>query len=965
MPFAKRSTYTLTLAISTIIAAHYAHAETPPDQDVAWSCSLDKNGEWVCDVNEELVKEVEAAEAADAENIAKEGTEPATEAVSVEPAPAAVPAPPSAPIAAPSRQQNQPASDPQTPAARSTPTQPSSEVTQQGNAYDCQAGPNGEWLCDEDNTTPATVAAPAAPATVRQEPTVADSTAAKDNVPYQTSEVIGSEWQCGIGSSGDWDCRKINIHGMVLAEQSKPSGAPLPLAPAYTQSNPYAHLDWVAYQNPQGQQCLGHYLEPNFPIMGDEELDNPPMFLEAGRTTTVIGGLTQLEGGVNIRQGYRRLASDSAELDQVTNKARLEGAVTLREPGLLLRGDSAQVDTLTSEAIFSNAEYVFHADNLRGSADRIIRLEDERLRLEQGHYTYCPPHSNAWGLDADSIVLNQAEGFGTAEDAVLRVGGVPVFYAPYFTFPIDDTRRSGFLYPSIGYSEDNGLDVSVPYYFNIAPNLDATLTTRVLSDRGLLLENELRYLNRWSNNTLNTAFLPDDDETNEDRWLLGIEHQGRLSERWTSSIDFTAVSDRDYFDDLDTSLQIARQDHLDQRADLTYTSDVGQFNARVHDFETIDNDSASPYQRLPQFTWTSEHSLSDASNAALRAEFTRFDRDLDNLTGSDRITGDRIHVQPTINYEWRTPGYYIKPELTLWSTSYELDNQLTGLDDNPSVNAPIVSLDSGLFFDRERGNGGLQTLEPRVFVLYVPEEDQDDIPDFDTSEFDFSYSQLFRKNRFSGYDRIGDAQQVSLGVSTAFLTEQGEETARFSLGQAFFFADREVTLVSNAPDETENQSDIAAEALWNITPNWRFNLDAVLDHSDFDSNETNARLRYQSDLNHRFSLGYRFEDNVRDQTDLSFIWPIAQNWTALGRWLYDRMDSESLETTLGLEYEDCCWKVSFAGVRRVDDTNDFDTGILLTFTLKGLGSFGSGNSSFLNDIIGYEEREEREEQNAN
>lgn len=760
----------------------------------------------------------------------------------------------------------------------------------------------------------------------------------------------------------------------AVAVETTPPSAPVQTTPARktTSGTPqqrealnskYALLDWFPYSAAEQahHQCKGRYIEPAYTDQAEGNTANQPIHLEAGQSSTVIGGLSQLEGGVEIRQGNRRFSAALAELDQVTNKASLEGDVRYREPGLLMLSDRAQVDTVTSEAIFNNAQFVIHEERLRGSANRIIRLEDERLRLEQGKYTYCPPGNQAWLLDANNIVLNKDKGFGEAKNTVLKVGGVPILYVPYFTFPIDDTRRSGFLYPSISYSQDSGLDLAVPYYFNIQPNMDNTLTTRFISDRGLLFENEFRYLNDWSNNVLSAAYLPEDDTADEDRWLLGIDHQGQLSARWHTLIDYSAVSDADYFDDLSTDLEVARQDHLDKRGEIAYLADGWQFRARMHDYQSIDKDSAAPYKRMPQFTFTGGNSLSQNTNFSYIAELTRFDRNLSRLTGTERVIGDRRFFLPSVNYQWQSPWGHFKPELALWSSSYSLDNQVSGFDDSPTVTAPVFSIDSGLIFERALANGGTQTLEPRLFALYVDEEDQDAIPDFDTSELDFNYQALFRKNRFSGYDRIGDTQQLSLGISSRLFTAEGAETASLSVGQAFYFEDRTVQLNSSMPIETDNKSDIATEAVWYVSPELRASADAILNHSNLDTDEANLRLRYQSDLNHRFDFSYRYEDEVRKQSDLSFIWPVANQWTTMGRWLYDLHNNESLETALGVEYESCCWQVNFAARRWLDDANSYDTGIFLHFTLKGLGSFGSGSDEFLNDIIGYKERNEHNE----
>jgi len=780
--------------------------------------------------------------------------------------------------------------------------------------------------------------------------------------PQYSQQVIGDEWQCGSNEQGEWQCEKANVYALALPFSTQPQDR-TPVQ-QYIKNNPYSRLDWVYYKNRSGLQCAGQYLEPQFPVMGDETLDNPPLYLEAAQSRSILGGLTQLQGGVKIRQGSRRMSSISAELDQVTNKANLEGDVAYREPGVLMLSDNAQIDTLTNEAIFSNAQFVMHEENLRGNANRIIQLADERIRLEQGNYTYCPPFSEAWGLEADSIVLDREEGYGVAKHATLRVAGVPIIYTPYFSFPIDDTRKSGFLSPSLSYAEDSGVDLAVPYYFNIAPNMDDTFTPRFISDRGLLLQNEFRYLNEWSKNELNAAYLPDDDAYGDDRWLLAFKHQGKVSGNWNTRIDYTSVSDDQYFEDLTSDLEVQREDHLDQIAAATYSGNGWLLALEMHDYQTLDG--IAPYQLMPRATLTGAHSFERQLNFNYEAQLTRFDRNLEGLTGADRVIGDRAHFNPSVNYLWQRPWGYVKPKLSLWSSTYSLNNQVTGFDSSPSITAPVLSMDSVVFFDRDLANGGLHTLEPRLFALYIPKEDHSAVPDFDTSEHTFNYSYLFRENRFSGKDRLGDTQQLSLGVTTRYITSTGFEKANFQAAQAYYFADREVQLDNTTPAETSSQSDIATRATWYLNKNTKTYMDAILDSSDFKVKSSTLGIKHQRDYDHIANFRYRFTESSREQADLSYIWPLSTHWTSMGRILYDIRGNETEETSLGFEYESCCWKLSFAGRHWLDGTepngsNKYDYGIFLQLTLKGLGSFGSGDKGFLDDITGYEEREEYNE----
>ncbi|MBY4676078.1 LPS-assembly protein LptD [Marinobacterium arenosum] len=963
MPFTPRTSLTLSLAIAGITASTGGLAASPNEHEMAWTCTMQGDGEWQCDVNDapEPAAQPEADVAsrqpqpdanapAAAETTAAEQRQTATEQqpteqltskksepAKIEAAPAAIAVQRPQLLRQPEpRQLSRPQlGRPQLgrPQPNRPATAPQATAAATSDSWDCHAE-NGDWVCQAGT--------PSALATGGSQPGA---------VQPGTPQLAGNptEWQCEAGSDGNWDCnqQQVALPGQPLGVE----GSAVAQAEAVP-TGQYSHLDWIT--DPNAGLCRGYYLVPQFNEL--DAVDNPPLYLEALQSSTQLGGLTRLEGGVKVQQEQRLLSADYAEYDQVTSKASLQGDVSFREPGVLLRGDTAQADIETGETIFTNAQYVMHERHLRGEAGRIIRLQDARIRIEDGSYTYCPPGVESWQLHADNIMLDKEEGFGTARDMVLEVGSVPILYLPYVTFPIDDRRKSGFLYPSISVTGDNGLDLAVPYYFNLAANYDDTLTPRIVSERGMMLENEFRYLNRRSYNVLNTSWLSNDDKRGNNRWLLGIEHENRDTGRWDTEIDFTRVSDDDYFDDLDTTLSVARHDHLNQRGEIGYWGDGWNARLRVHGFQTISDDD-SPYEVMPQFYVQGSEGW-NGMQLDYFAEAVSFDRDLSGLTGADRITGERFHLMPTLSYNWRRPWGYLKPAARLWHSSYQLDDQLSGLDDQPSISVPVLSLDSGLIFERMLDNGGQQTLEPRLFMLYASEENQDEIPDFDTAELDFDYRSLFRFNRFSGRDRIGDAQQVSLGVTSRWIEPNGYERARFSIGQAYYLADREVQLSSSTPAETSGQSDIASEAVWHFNHYWRGTADLIFDEQ-FDSQKTNLKLSYQSDLDHRFNFSYRFEEDAREQIDSSLIWPLGRQWSLLGRWQHDIQDSENLETLLGLEYESCCWSVRFAARRWLDDTDNTDSGFYLQFYLKGLGGLGSGSGSYLDDIIGFREREEQ------
>ena len=339
------------------------------------------------------------------------------------------------------------------------------------------------------------------------------------------------------------------------------------------------------------------------------------------------------------------------------------------------------------------------------------------------------------------------------------------------------------------------------------------------------------------------------------------------------------------------------------------------------------------------------------------AEYTYFDRDISSFTGADRVTGSRLHIAPSLTQRYAKPWGYAKPKATLWATQYALNDQVAGSDDSPNYAVPVVSLDTGLYFDRTTASGGTHSLEPRLFALYVPDVSQTDAPDFDTSAFDFNYDYLFRDNRFSGKDRIGDAQQVSLGLTNRFSNAQGYEQGYISLGQAFYFDDY-TSDVDNTTEYTGSSSDIAMQSVWNLSQQTRLTLDNVFARSNGELTTTNFKVSHQDGLDRLVSLQYLYEENEHEQTDFQFIWPLSKSWATIGRWNYDLEENDDIERLLGLEYESCCWRVQAYARHWLEDDDEFNQGVFLRFVLKGLGSISS-KSDFLDDVNGYTRREEQ------
>ncbi len=728
----------------------------------------------------------------------------------------------------------------------------------------------------------------------------------------------------------------------------------------------YKSLDWYPYTSSENSQkaCKGRYISPT--IGDDSAADTPPdlqaVFITADQSATELGKASTLTGNVDLQQGNRSLHSPLAKLDQETGAFSLEDGVTFRQTGMLIVASKAEGNINEEETRLYDAKYVIHEKHIRGDADVIIRRSKNVLDIEKGSYTFCPPGENAWKISADKINLDLVSGFGRADNARLVLFGNSVLYLPFFYFPIDDRRQSGFLYPSIKFTSGDS-SIAVPYYFNIATNMDDTLTTTLFSDGNILLENEFRYLDENSLNVLSTGFASQKSKLDKRRWVLGLNHTGRY-DRITTVVDYTEVSDDDYFSDLDNKLDIDEgdNDHLNQSAKITYQANTWKSSVLLQKYQTIDATKKKPYQRLPEIrlTGTPEDNY-EHYNFNHRSVFTRFDRDQTGLTGRDLTVGDRLIINPSITGEYRNSWGYIKPAVKFWHANYHLSDQPSNISSSQSVTVPILEIDSGLFFDRDmsfQGKSYTQTLEPRLYALYVPYKDQSDLPDFDTSELTFTYNSLFRDNRFSGDDRFGDAQQVSLGLTSRVISDQGREIISASVGHAFYFSDRKVRIDPSDAPIKDNSSDFATSIIWRPNIRVRALFDAAFDAGTFNNSEMTLDLKYEEDQNHVIGVRHRFTRDIRKQTTLSYLWPINEKWSSLGLVQYDWKTNDTVDIAAGFEYQSCCWKTRIVFRQELESNNKRDNSIALQFVLKGLGGIGKSPTTELrNKIKGYEKRE--------
>lgn len=675
-------------------------------------------------------------------------------------------------------------------------------------------------------------------------------------------------------------------------------------------------------------------------------------------------GVAIFTGNVEIQRGEARIEGEEIHYNKIDDVVNAQGNVYYEQPKLRVTGSSGTLNLATSEGHLDDAEYRLTDRMARGNADTADIEGRYRSHYQDITYTTCRPGNSDWVLNATELDLDKETGVGEARHAWLTFKGVPFIYTPWATFPIDDRRKSGFLVPSIGQSDETGFDVTAPYYLNLAPNYDATLTPRIMSKRGVMLGGQFRYLQKQHEGQIAAEVLPDDNEResgeSSTRGALSIQATGKPATNLTYDVDIHHVSDEDYVDDFGGSLAASSARHQERRADLRYRKNDWSLLARVQDFQTIDQNlaaSSHPYSRLPQLL--AQFKRPDqflGLTYHFRGEYVDFDQD-------NRVSGQRIDLYPAVSLPMKRMWGYLTPKVSARHTEYRLrDEEGAGYtSDNPSRTLATLSVDGGLFFDRSTnwfGQALEQTLEPRIFYLLIPEEDQDDIPLFDTTRRTFSFNNLFSENRFNGADRIGDANQLTLAV-TSRLKAEGRERLRASIGQIFYFTDRDVQLRPNNPVEDDNSSAIVGELAARLTDSWSTRADLQWNpHAGKHKTEKSRfQLRYKDEEQRILNLAYRYTQKQIEQTDLSARWPIGNRMHLLARWHYSWIYDRTMEGFGGIEYESCCWKVR-AIVRNYvngfQDGAETNTAFLLQLELKGLTSLGSDIDTFLEEgILGY------------
>jgi len=684
----------------------------------------------------------------------------------------------------------------------------------------------------------------------------------------------------------------------------------------------------------------------------DSEPGETPVQVKSNRSEVTREGDAKLSGGVTILQGEREVSADAATYDASERRFTVEGDVEYRSPDLRLKGGSGSWNALGTGQ-FTGAEFELPQRPARGSAESLEMDDAGKLRLSEVRFTTCPAGNTDWELRASEIEIDQKTQQGKGRNVRVDLKGVPILYTPVISFPVGDARKSGFLFPSFGNSDKSGFEVGVPYYLNLAPNYDLTLTPFLLSRRGFGLGVDYRYLTERSRGKFGTDYLPGDDLANEDRRLSTLWHQTDFSERLRLAADLADASDSRYFEDFGLGPDGTSITFLDRQVHLAWLGDGWRLDSRVQDYQVIDttvDDLERPYSRLPQVAFTGLWPMPAGFEASFDAETVWFDRDAG-------VTGLRADAMPRVAWGLRGPGYHLEPSAAWRVTGYELSDTAPGADDSPHRSAPVLSLDTGLVFERESGerNQFVHTLEPRLRYTWIPFRDQDDLPVFDTAVPDLNLVQLFRANRYVGADRLGDANELAAGLTTRLVrAESGQQYLAATVGQRFYFDSPRVVLPGEVA-ETRSASNLVGEVELTAWRSWSARAAVEWDAEQSNTLRGDAGVQYRPGPDTVVNFGYRYREGTLEQWDAGFAWRLSPSWQLYARQVYSTLEDKSIDRFAGFEYTGCCWRLRLLGRNYVSNrTGESDNSILLQVELNGLSSVGSRSDTFLErGIRGY------------
>jgi len=691
---------------------------------------------------------------------------------------------------------------------------------------------------------------------------------------------------------------------------------------------------------------------PSFEYLANEELEPGAAHGEALSLVSTNSEQVHLVGDASLVSTEQQIDADDILIDKPTDEVRASGNVRFADQNYRLQSSSIHIDNRNNRAEFDQAAFEINSSHAHGQADKIEKLDNYRSRYSELDYTTCDPEDRVWHLRASEMVIDNESGRGTARHTTMYLQDVPFLYLPYFQFPVDDRRMSGILTPRFGYEESAGASLIVPVYWNMAPNYDMTITPAWFDNYGLQLNTENRYLFEGHRGQVDLSYI-DDRDYDDSRWFKQWQHGAALPYEIEGGMLLAETSDGDFFDDYSlVAPEYNNTKHLERYVRFNRGGEVWQSELMWQNYQTLNENTKlenRPYDRLPRFTLNADPEPWRGSfQTPFHLELVSFDRD-------DSVTGERANIVTQLRLSSQESWYFLNPELQLAFTDYQLDNNPEGNSIDRAI--PTLGIDSGLIFERLAGSSRQlrQTLEPRLYFLYTPYENQDDIPDFDTSLATNTYNNLFRNNRFNGADRIGDAKQVTFGLaSRIFDNASGAELLNARAGQIYYFEDRRVSL--NGKREDETRSDIIAEVdFWPVST-ITLGTRLVYDPDESDITDSDFSVNY-SKQDFATNFAYYYTENKLEQALVSLAWPIDERWAMVAKVHHSLKFDEPVENLLGFNYESCCWGIKILAGQSGDDKEDFaetDNKIFFEFTFKGLSQAGQDiDAQLYKSIPGY------------
>jgi LPS-assembly protein len=696
------------------------------------------------------------------------------------------------------------------------------------------------------------------------------------------------------------------------------------------------------------------------------EISEGSIEIEGNSLETLLDRKMKAKGNAILKKGNKTIKAEVIEYDEVSEKIITTGNTNIDLGSMSLRGSNLSFKLSDETGQMDDASFNFknsdkqeksvikkgvvvtkRSYDFRGDAKAIFFEGENKKRFQSSRITTCEADSDDWYLKSSNMEVNTKTDRANASNAILEFKGLPVLYTPYIDFSLNKNRKSGFLGSTFGTTSQSGFEFRVPYYFNISPNMDATLTARYLGKRGPLADGEFRYLTENYSGFNQLQYMNHDQSSGQDnRYYVKLDHQHKFNNGWSASYNFQKVSDDTYFSDLATMIQVTSVVNLPQRANINYAGETWKFNALTEKYQTLTNASNSPYQRLPQLNLSGRKDF-DSYILDFKSQWAYFDRDEKFTYGlNEKPTGSRLSITPGISVPFTETYGYIKPKLSANVRSYNLNNSNIG---NKDIFTPIVSVDSGMYFDRTvnlQNQNFTNTLEPRLFYVYIPYKDQSALPNFDTGLADLNMQTLFSENQYNGQDRINDANQLTASITSKFIDKNGKERLSGILAQRYYFEDRKI--FGTELNAKKANSDIFMGATVRLANS--LNLDAMFQYDPDSSKLLRSTLssRYNPEPGKILNLSYRMIENVSDSNqDLKVFnaagqWPLGNRFYSIARYNYDLKTSQTIEVLGGVEYDGGCWVARTVFDRISLPTNpEPNYTFFMQLELNGLGTIGS------------------------